>query len=100
MNTVENKSKHDTRSIAVEAHYDALTCYDNVPCPKVRLKGRWLQAAGFSPGTQIMVTVCSPGVLELRVIESERDRAARLGAEFLDTAQRLDVVLAKGKGEA
>jgi hypothetical protein len=100
MKSAEDKAKHEVRNIAVEAHYDSLTCYDNIPCPKVRLKGRWLQAAGFNPGTQIQVTVCSPGVLELRVIGSERDRAARLGSEFLDTAQRLDLVLAKGKGEA
>lgn len=68
--------------------------YREIRVPQVRLKGKWLQAAGFSPGTQIALTVCSPGVIELRLIESPADRAARLGTEFLDTCQRLDRAIA------
>ncbi len=37
--------------------------------PSVRLKGKWLEAAGFPPGMRLEVKVCSPGRLELRVIQ-------------------------------
>jgi len=35
--------------------------------PKIRLMGKWLQAAGFHPGQQVKVMLVQPGVLELRV---------------------------------
>ncbi len=34
---------------------------------QVRLKGRWLVDAGFPSGTTVLVTVISPGVIELRL---------------------------------
>ena len=34
--------------------------------PKIRLKGCWLERAGFKPGTHASVTHVAPGVLELR----------------------------------
>ena len=34
---------------------------------QVRLKGRWLVDAGFPSGTSVLVTVVSPGVIELRL---------------------------------
>lgn len=34
--------------------------------PKIRLMGRWLERAGFKPGSQVQITCVSPGVLELR----------------------------------
>ena len=37
--------------------------------PKVRLSGKWLQAAGFKPGAHLELTVISRGVIELRVCE-------------------------------
>lgn len=33
----------------------------------IRLKGRWLQAAGFAPGSRVELTAVSPGVIEIRV---------------------------------
>lgn len=36
--------------------------------PIVRLKGKWLQAAGFPSGKHLELTVIAPGVIELRVI--------------------------------
>lgn len=36
--------------------------------PAVRLKGKWLQSAGFPAGKHLELTVISPGVIELRVI--------------------------------
>ena len=35
--------------------------------PKVRLCGKWLQAAGLEPGAHVEVTVISRGVIELRI---------------------------------
>ena len=34
--------------------------------PKIRLMGRWLERAGFSPGSRVHVTCVAPGVIELR----------------------------------
>lgn len=34
--------------------------------PKIRLTGRWLERAGFMPGTRVAVTCIAPGVIELR----------------------------------
>ena len=35
--------------------------------PAVRLKGKWLQAAGFPPGQRVTLTVLALGVIELRL---------------------------------
>jgi hypothetical protein len=35
--------------------------------PLVRLKGRWLERAGFQHGAELRLTIVSPGVIELRV---------------------------------
>ena len=34
--------------------------------PKIRLTGRWLERAGFKPGTRVSVTCLAPGIIELR----------------------------------
>ena len=34
--------------------------------PKIRLRGRWLERAGFKPGDHVHVTCVAPGVIELR----------------------------------
>ena len=34
--------------------------------PKIRLMGRWLERAGFSPGSHVHVLCVAPGVIELR----------------------------------
>ena len=34
--------------------------------PKIRLMGRWLEKAGFSPGGRVHVVCRGPGVIELR----------------------------------
>jgi hypothetical protein len=34
--------------------------------PKIRLMGRWLERAGFRPGSRVLVTCVAPGILELR----------------------------------
>lgn len=34
--------------------------------PKIRLTGRWLERAGFKPGSHVWVRGVAPGVIELR----------------------------------
>lgn len=41
--------------------------YGSRTVPRVRLRGKWLQAAGFNPGAHLELTVVSTGVIELRV---------------------------------
>lgn len=66
--------------------------YKAKPAAQVRLKGQWLQAAGFPPGMTVLVTVISHGVIELRL---QGVRAA--DGHYLIAAERLDVALAKAK---
>ena len=34
--------------------------------PKIRLRGGWLERAGFKPGSRVSVTCLAHGVIELR----------------------------------
>jgi hypothetical protein len=34
--------------------------------PKIRLRGNWLERAGFKPGHRVSVKSVAPGILELR----------------------------------
>jgi hypothetical protein len=38
--------------------------------PKIRLKGQWLANAGFKPGEHVQVLSISPGLIQLRSMES------------------------------
>jgi hypothetical protein len=40
--------------------------------PKIRLIGRWLEQAGFKPGTHVQVICVAPGILELRATDTVR----------------------------
>jgi len=40
--------------------------WNGITLPKIRLMGRWLERAGFNPGSHVQVTCVSPGVIELR----------------------------------
>ena len=51
------------RTLAIEAHGDF---WKGLVKPKIRLMGRWLERAGFRPGTRVQVTSVAPGVIELR----------------------------------
>ena len=35
--------------------------------PTLRLKGKWLEAAGFPPGQRVTLTVITSGLIELRL---------------------------------
>ncbi len=48
--------------------------YRHQTIPSIRLKGKWLQAAGLVPGEHVEVTVINRGILELRVIELGPDQ--------------------------
>ena len=38
--------------------------------PKIRLIGRWLERAGFPPGSHVQVICVKPGILELRATDT------------------------------
>ena len=41
--------------------------YGKTTSSMIRIKGQWLTKAGFPPGASVELTVCSPGVIELRL---------------------------------
>jgi hypothetical protein len=51
------------RKLKIEADGDP---WKGLTKPKIRLMGRWLERAGFSPGSHVHVTCVAPGVIELR----------------------------------
>ena len=51
------------RTLQIEAEGDR---WKGLIKPKIRLMGRWLEAAGFPPGHRVQVTCVAPGVIELR----------------------------------
>ena len=51
------------RTLAIEADGDP---DKGLIKPKIRLMGRWLARAGFSPGSRVHVSCVAPGVIELR----------------------------------
>lgn len=51
------------RKLKIEAEGDG---WKGIVKPKMRLMGRWLERAGFKPGSHVHVTCVAPGVIELR----------------------------------
>ena len=51
------------RTLKIEADGDF---WKGLTKPKIRLTGRWLERAGFSPGSHVHVTCVAPGIIELR----------------------------------
>ena len=59
------------RKLKIEADGDY---WKGLAKPKIRLMGRWLEQAGFSPGDRVQVTCIGRGLIELRscdALESE-----------------------------
>jgi len=56
-----------SRTLKIEADGDF---WKGLTKPKIRLMGRWLELAGFSPGSRVNVTCVAPGVIELRSANS------------------------------
>jgi hypothetical protein len=63
-------------------------------CPMVRLKGKWLAAAGFPAGSQVEIKVYAPGCMDLRVIRVDRNI---LGESCMAAVVALDRVDGGGK---
>lgn len=55
-----------SRTLKIEADGDR---WKGLLKPKIRLTGRWLEQAGFSPGRHVEVTCLSPGVIQLRAAD-------------------------------
>jgi hypothetical protein len=53
----------NSRDLKIEPHGDS---WKGPIKPKIRLIGRWLERAGFKPGSRVHVTLVAPGVIELR----------------------------------
>ena len=51
------------RTLKIEAEGDF---WNGLTKPKIRLMGRWLERAGFTPGSRVQVTSITLGVIELR----------------------------------
>jgi hypothetical protein len=58
-----SKPDQPVRMLKIEEDGDFFRCRTK---PKIRLVGRWLERAGFKPGTRVTVTCLAPGVIELR----------------------------------
>lgn len=56
-------NSHTNRNLKIEADGDA---WKHRIKPKIRLTGKWLERAGFAPGSRVEVVCLSPGVIELR----------------------------------
>ncbi len=54
------------RNLKIEAEGDS---WRGLFKPKIRLMGRWLERAGFKPGTHVQVTQIAPGIIELRSLD-------------------------------
>ena len=65
-----------TRTLKIEAHGDA---WKKLIKPKIRLMGRWLEQAGFTPGSRVQVTCLANGVIELRST-GEKGTPCQIGA--------------------
>ena len=71
---LESKSLQQTeddarvRTLKIEADGD---CWKGLVKPKIRLMGRWLERAGFMPGSRVHVKCVAPGIIELRTRESD-----------------------------
>ena len=64
MNIVEaNTLRVANRSLKIERDGDY---WRGKTKPKIRLIGRWLERAGFIPGSRVHVVCVAPGIIELR----------------------------------
>lgn len=61
------RDRRTHRSLKIEAEGDP---WQGGVKPKIRLKGNWLERAGFRPGGRVKVTCVMHGVMELRSDDS------------------------------
>lgn len=72
MESQTHMGRHPTvRTLKIEADGDV---WKGLIKPKIRLVGRWLEQAGFSPGLRVQVMCVAPGVIELRAPDASLAR--------------------------
>ncbi len=54
----------NARSLKIESDGDP---WKGLIKPKIRLKGHWLERAGFQPGRRVRIEFLAPGRLEMRL---------------------------------
>ncbi len=59
----------NTRNLKIEATGDFAR---GKISPKIRLGGRWLERAGFTPGKRVTVELTDTGCLTLRVVNAQQ----------------------------
>jgi len=72
------------RKLKIESHARE---YGRKGGSMIRIKGQWLTRAGFPPGASVELTVCSPGVIELRLCAPPQ----LVGDDFRNILERLTV---------
>ena len=80
------------RQIAVETHHETRRVggrFKTTQGAKIRLKGKWLEAAGFAPGAIVTVIAAAPGELVIRT--QEADNSAWMAAEEEKAKARFDL---------
>lgn len=65
---MQKTNETKVRRLKIEGHGDDLK---GLLKPKIRLMGRWLERAGFKPGSHVQIVCITPGVLELRSTDRE-----------------------------
>jgi hypothetical protein len=88
-NPREPHSIQPMRQIAVETHHEARRVggrFKTTQGAKIRLKGKWLEEAGFPPGAIVTVIAAAPGELVIRTKEAD-DRAWMAEEEAKATAR-------------
>jgi len=58
-----NSNTGNARTLKIEALGDF---FKGQVKPIIRIKGNWLERAGFAPGSRVQVIYVAPGVMELR----------------------------------
>ena len=65
---VNKPEQKTTRTLKIEEDGDR---YDGGIKPKIRLRGNWLERAGFKPGTRVAVTCVAHGIIKLQSFDQE-----------------------------
>ncbi len=66
-NPIIPSDRTPSRSLKVEADGGR---YDRAIKPKIRLRGNWLERAGFKPGSRVSIVCVASGFIELRSQEA------------------------------
>ena len=69
---MQTNNESRVRRLKIEEHGDS---WNGLLKPKIRLMGRWLEKAGFKPGSHVHITCIAPGVLQLRSTDLENQSA-------------------------